>query len=203
MHYFILIRLKQAYRLLQEAGWGLLLVLIVVTAALWIAALDELARATPYTVLALSLLTGFGIQLSRTDRSFLEKLTTPTWKVYLGDLCLVLAPLALFLVLVGNLSAAPAMLTGLVAALFPPGILAGVWTRKSTIRIPFLPPGLFELQAAVRRYPWAWAAAFLLQFGVWHHFAFFLGAKFIGLILLGSTFEYLEPKDLLPADRRA
>lgn len=202
MAYFIFIRIKQAYRLLQETGWAILLVLVVVTAALWVPALDKLSQATPSQALFLSLIIGLALQLSRKDRTFLQQLALPAPLVCLADLCLLLGMPAAFLLATGNYLAALAMAGGLGAALLPPGLAAGIRTGRANLSLAVIPLFLFELRATGRQQAGGWLLTALLQAGIWLHIGFFLGTLLLGLVLLSSSFEYLEPKELLPVHHR-
>lgn len=190
--------------MLDATGWGILLVLLLVTAGLWIPALARLVEVGPGLSGFLGFLLGGLVQSGRPDRSFLNKTAFPAWKVGLTDLFLALLPGALLLFIMGNWPAALCFWgAGLVAAIIPAGQLSGISRRKARFSIPLIPPDLFEWHTAIRRYPLGWLLVALLQLGAGFHIAFFLSAVAIGLMLLGAVFEFAEPKELLPGDRRA
>jgi len=204
MWFLFSVRLKQVYRMLNATGWGILLVLLVVTAGLWIPALARLAEIGPVLAGALGFLLGILIQSSRADRTFLQKVELPTWKIYLLDLSMALLPVSLLLLVLGNWLAAPCFLcAGLLAALLPAGQLTGVGNWKARFEIPLIPPDLFEWRAAIRRFPLGWLLVGVLQWGAGFHIAFPLVSLGAGLMLLGAVFEFAEPKELLPIDQRA
>lgn len=203
MMFFLKVRLRQAFRLLRMAGWGILLILVLVTAGIWAPALSHLGGMSPVFACGLGWLLVGIVHLGRSDAPFIRQMELPAGQVFLLDTGLMLLPGSMLFLGLGNWPAALAFLSGIVVLALPAGCLAGRWQKKARFSLPFIPCDLFELRAAVRRYPLGWALAGLLQLGATHHIAFFLGAVAAGLLLLGTVFEFLEPKELLPDSRRA
>lgn len=202
MWFVLCVRFRQLIRLLQAAGWGILLVLLVVTAGLWIPLMARFSALNVLQVAVLGLFSGSALQLFRPDFRFLRQAALPAWRICLLDTLLLLSPFAVLLLVFGNW---PAALTlpagGLLANWLPAGRMAGALARKARFTLPFLPPDLFEFHTAVRRYPPAWLLVAALQAGSGFHIAFFLVAVALGLLLLGTVFEFAEPKELLPSGK--
>ncbi|MCC6459179.1 MAG: hypothetical protein IT260_01835 [Saprospiraceae bacterium] len=203
MGFLILVRCQQLLRLLRAAGWGLLLVLLVVTAGVWAPGLLRLSSVPPFWLSGLGLLLAGSVHLGRSDGSFIHQMPFPPWQTCLIDTALLLLPGSLLLVAIGNWPAALAFFAGLAVVVLPLGGLSGRWRKKARFKVLFLPPDLFELRSAVRGLPVGWLLAFLLQLGAGWHIAAFVGAVVLVLVLLGTVFEALEPKELLPRNRRA
>ncbi len=203
MLFFLAVRLRQAFRLLRMAGWGILLILLFVTAGIWAPALSQFGGLSPVFAGALGWLLAGSVHFGRSDAAFIRQMELSAGQVFLLDTGLMLLPGSMLLLGLGNWPAALAFLSGVGVLALPAGRLAGRWRKKARFSLPFIPRDLFELRAAVRRYPLAWALAGLVQLGAAYHIAFFLGAVAAGLLLLGTVFEFSEPKELLPDSRRA
>ncbi|MFN0016252.1 MAG: hypothetical protein ACKVU2_17060 [Saprospiraceae bacterium] len=189
--------------MLRETGWGILLVLLVVTAGLWIPALARLAVLSPALAASAGLVLAGWLHLGRQDGTFLEQTALPAWKTCLMDTAFILLPGALFFLLSANYGAAAAWSCGIAVVLLPNGTLANMRYLAPKITLPGVPLHLFELHTSFRGFPAGWLLAFSLQFGVWYHIAFLLAAIILGLLLLSTVFQYVEPIALLPRSTRA
>ena len=203
MWFLITIRFRQLYRMLRATGWGILAVLVLVTAGLWIPALVRLETLTPTLALGAGLVLAAFIHFNRSDGSLTRQMALPVGQTGLVDTALALSPGVVLLLLMGNWPAALAFTGGLAVAALPMGGLAGAWRKKAKFSIPVLPADLFEWRSGIRRYPLGWLLSGLLQWGAGLHMGFFLAALGIGLVLLGTLFESLEPKELLPEGQYA
>jgi hypothetical protein len=203
MWFLFSLRIKQAFRLFRETGWGILLVLVVVTAGVWVPALARLAALSPGLAFGAGIVLAGWLHLGRSDGTLIKQTALPAWKICLLDTALALLPVGLFLLLATNYTAAAAWFGGLAVVLLPNSTLAKVQYRRLRFDVPGLPVSLFELRTAVRSFPVGWVLALLLQMGVWYHIAFLLAAVAWGLMLVSITFQFLEPVALLPRDKHA
>lgn len=198
-----MVRLRQAFRLLRGAGWGILFILVLVTVGIWAPVLLKLAVLSPPLAGGLGIFLAATIHLGRSDDRFIRQMRWPVWQICLLDTGLVLLPGVLLLLALGNWRAAAAFCAGLSAIALPAGNLAGTWTKKARFPLPFVPIALFEWRSSMRRFLSVWILSGLLQLGAYYHIAFFLTAVATGLLLLGAVFEFLEPKELVPPNRKA
>ena len=203
MGFLIQVRCQQLFRLLRAAGWGMLLLLLVVTAGVWAPGLLRLGSTPPLWLGGAGLVLAGSVHLSRPDVAFIHQMPFPPWQTCLLDTALLLFPGVVLLLATGNWPAALAFLAGLAVVVLPVGALSGRGRKKARFALPFLPADLFELRSAVRGLPGGWLLAGLLQWGAGWHIAFFVGSVVLGLVLLGTVFEALEPKELLPRSRKA
>lgn len=203
MGFLFMVRLLQAFRLLRGAGWGILVILVLVTAGIWAPVLMSLVDLTPQLAGGLGIFIAATLHLGRSDAQFIRQMRWPVWQICLLDTCLFLLPGAILFLVLGNWSAAAAFCTGLGVIALPAGGFAGQWTKKAGFPVPLIPVTLFEWRASIRRYLPFWVLAGLLQLGAFHHIAFFLVAIATGMLLLGAVFEFLEPKELVPPNRKA
>ena len=203
MGFLCKLRWKQIYRALRETGWGILLVLLVVTAGLWAPALLRLADLSP----GLAAAAGFGIagwlHLGRKDSGFLQQTALPAWKVCLLDTGLLLLPGTVFFLFSANYAAAAAWSSGIAVVFLPNSALAHVRYLAPKFTVAGVPFQLFELHTSFRGFPAGWLLARLLQLVVWYHIAFFLAAVILGMLLVSMTFQYVEPVALLPRSTSA
>jgi len=202
MGFLCKLRLKQLYRALRETGWGILLVLVVVTAGLWIPALARVADLSPTIAGAAGLVLAAWLHLGRRDGIFLQQTALPAWKICLLDTALILLPGIIFFLLSANYRAAAAWGCGIAVVLFPNSALANVQYLAPKFTLPGVPLSLFEWHASLRSFPAGWPAVVLLQFGAGYHIAFLLVAVILGMMLISTMFQHLEPIALLPRNSR-
>jgi len=203
MGFLCTLRLRQVYRALRETGWGILLVLLLVTAGLWVPALTRLADLSPVLAGAVGLVFADWLHLGRRDGTFLQQTALPAWKVCLLDTGLLLLPGVVFFLLSKNYGAAAAWGCGIAAVLLPNGALANMRYLAPKFTLPGVPLNLFEWQTSFRGFPAGWLLAVFLQFGAWYHIAFLLAAIILGMLLWSMAFQYVEPIALLPRSTRA
>lgn len=203
MWFLCKLRLRQLYRALRETGWGILLVLLLVTAGLWIPMLARLADLSPGIAGVVGLALAGWLHLGRKDSAFLHQINLPPWKVCLLDTALLLLPGIVFFTLSANFGASVAWACGMAVVLLPNSALADLYYRAPKFTLPGLPLVLFEGHAALRFSPAGWLLALLLQLGTWYHIAFFFAAVVLGMLLLSLLFQYVEPVALLPRNVRA
>lgn len=203
MGFLCKLRWKQIYRALRETGWGILLVLLLVTAGLWAPALLRLAGLSP----GLAAAAGFGIagwlHLGRKDGSFLQQTALPAWKVCLLDTGMLLFPGTIFFLFSANYAAAAAWSSGIAVVLLPNGALANMRYISPKFTLPGVSFGLFEWHTSLRFFPAGWLLAVFLQLGAWYHIAFLLAAVILGMLLVSMMFQFVEPITLLPRDTHA
>ncbi len=203
MGFLCTLRFKQVYRMLRETGWGILLVLLVVTAGLWIPVLARLADLSPALAASAGLVLAGWLHLGRQDGTFLEQTTLPAWKICLMDTMFILLPGAVFFLLSANYGAAAAWGCGIAVVLLPNGALSNMRYLAPKFTLPGVPLNLFEWHTSFRGFPAGWLFAVFLQFGAWYHIAFFLAAIILGMLLLSMVFQFVEPIALLPHSTRA
>lgn len=202
MGFLCVLRLKQFYRALRETGWGILFVLLLVTAGLWIPVLSRLADLAPAIAGAGGLVLAGWLHLGRRDRSFLQHTALPAWKICLLDTGLLLLPGVIYFLLSANYGAA-AWGSGMAVVLLPNSMLANVRYMPLKFTLSGVPLSLFEWHASLRFIPAGWLLALLLQLGAWYHIAFLLAAIVLGMMLISMVFQYVEPVALLPRDAHA
>lgn len=203
MWFLCKLRFKQAYRLLQETGWGILLILVLVTAGLWAPALIWLSDLPARHALVIGLALAGWLHLWRSDRDFLHQTERHPWKVYFLDTSLLLLPGTIFFLLSKNFDAAAAWYFGAVVVLLPGSTLANIRYMQPRFDVPWMPVQWFELYTSLRSFPAGWVLAALLQLGTWDHIAFFVAAIVWGLMLASSMFQTIEPGVLLPRGQRS
>lgn len=202
MGFLCKLRLSQFYRALRETGWGILLAMLVVTAGLWAPALLRLADLSPGLAGAAGFVIAGWLHLGRKDSGFLQQTALPAWKVCLLDTGLLLLPGTVFFLFSANYAAA-AWSSGIAVVLLPNGALANMRYISPKFTVAGVPFQLFELHTSFRGFPAGWLLAGLLQLGTWHHIAFLLASVILGMLLVSTMFQYLEPVALLPGSTGA
>lgn len=200
MFFWIEFRLVQFFRLLRRAGFGLLLVTLVLMVPFLAKILESLAAAPDmYLALGGILLVGL-IHGYRADRRFLEQgALSPQWYCAI-DYTLILSLLVLFFVVSGRFMVL-GMFGGLVWTFLPPGFLRSVVKSSRVMSLPdWIPAQAIESRLLIRGQWPGWVFAGMILLATFFHFAFYLGAMSIGLLLISASMEHLEPYPMLPVN---
>lgn len=202
MLFWFRFRCAQIYRLLSATGWGILLVLVVVTAGVWLQGLYLLTQLQAWQI-GLTAQVGIGLlHLRRTDGCFLQQGQRFLPGLLLVDYGLLLLPFGVFLALSFHFWATLALTTAIIWA-FVPLRRPFERSRKKVLPLPFIPPTAFEWFTILRMQALMVLAGLLLQVGVCWHFGFFLAGSALLLLALPAGFDPVGPRILLPLDRRA
>jgi hypothetical protein len=197
MLFWLRFRLAQVYRLLQDTGWGILLLLIVVTAGLWLRALQGLSVLADWQIGAAAH-AGIGfLHLRRADGRFLRQSQRHLPDLLLIDYGLILLPFALFLGLFFRFWAVIGLLTALAWAFAP--LRAELRTSdQKVLPLPVISPVAFEWYHIIRSQGLLLLLGILLQLGTGRHFGFFAGGAALVLLTLPAGFDYVGPHTMLP-----
>jgi hypothetical protein len=191
------LRLRQAARLLHSAGPGYLLLLLLVTAGLWLSVLGSLNELTPAVALVLGALLVGLVHLRRGDIAFLLKLEVPIRALLLCEYLLLLLPITILILLFGRSEAAGTFwASGTLSLILPLHTSTGRrygWMPA----LHWLPLRLFELRIALRRNWLGFGLAWGLGLASFQHFAFYIASAAITGLLLMPAFEAFEAKDLI------
>lgn len=201
MLFWLRFRCIQAYRLLQATGWGILLLLLVVTAGLWLQVLQGLTQLAAWQV-GLAAHAGIGLlHLRRTDGNFLRQSQWPLTHLLLVDYGFILLPIGLFLCLSMHFWAVIELFSALIWAFLP--LRAGIaQTSRTALSLPFISPLAYEWYSIIRSQGAVLLLGGLLQLGTWYHFGFFLAGGAVVLLALPAGFDHVGPHILLPQNRQ-
>lgn len=200
MLFWIQFRLVQFFRLLQRAGFGLLLATLVLMVPFLDRVLGIITEAPDiYLALGGFLLSGL-LHGYRADRRFLEQGALPVRWYCAIDYALVLLVVGILPVVQGR-PIALAMFGGLLWVFLPPGFLRTAHKSRKVMALPdWVPVQAIEWRLLIRRQWPGWVLAGVILLASFFHFAFYLGAMSIGLLLIGASMEHLEPFAMLPVN---
>jgi hypothetical protein len=203
MTFWLQFRLLQAFRVLKSAGWGILLVLLVVSAALWVKALESWSLVSPGMAVLIAVAATGAVHLYRSDRSFMERGHLPVWQYLCVDYACIAVIFAIIPLLRFNIGAAVGSFAGLLWIGLPPGIWHSKRSQQMTWTPGFIPVAAYEWRMIVRSQWLGWIFAIVLVIATYFHEAFYLAGMFAGLLLIPQGFDYLEPFSMLPEDSKA
>lgn len=200
MMFWLRFRLTQVYRLLQATGWGILLLLLAVTAGLWLQALQGLTTLADWQIGAAAH-AGIGLlHLRRSDGRFLRQSQRHLPSLLLVDYGLILLPFALFLVSFFRFWAVASLITVLMWAFVPLRNHSGT-SRSKVLPLSFISPLAFEWYNIARSQGLLLLLGILLSLGAGWHFGFFLGGAALTLLALPAGFDPVGPYIMLPQSR--
>ena len=192
------LRVEQGIRIVQSAGWGLILLAGFITMGLWLPLFFQLddIPAGVYAMAGL-ILTG-SIHWTRRDRFFLERLhpnTLQRQQLVLAEYGCLLLFLSLLSALISQGFAAFSLLAGTLVGFAPlPRALSAGQKREWFFWIPL---AVYELRFAWRQHRWLlvgiWGLGALTAF----HFAFYLLAILAMVGSIPSWYDHLESLPLL------
>ncbi len=194
--FWVTFRLRQAARLLHAAGPGLLLLMVVITAGLWLKLLSLLFAIPDWGIALLAHAAISWLHYRRPDVAFLRQSLRPIWQYALADYVLLLAPLCLLLWLGERYVAVPAVATAMLWAFAPLRNREALKQSKPLLPLHWLPVRAYEWFFVVRT-QWPLLIIGLLLFGATAlHFGFFIAGCFVGLICLPLGFGQLAPGNM-------
>ncbi len=149
--YILKFRLKQTWRLFEEAGWGYLIVLLLLLLGVMMRSLDWLAMAPPhYSCWAVGLILG-GFHLRRQDGLFVKTLSQTPAFVYFSEYLLLVSPLLVFFIFYSNFfHILLLILTIGIISVVPTGV-RDLRSLSSEIDFRWIPLEAFEWRSGFRR----------------------------------------------------
>jgi hypothetical protein len=201
--FWITFRLHQAVRLLHAAGLGLLVLLLVITAGLWLKVLTLFFEAPDWGIAAMVHAAVAWLHGQRRDMTFLRQSIRPIWQFALTDYVLLLSPLCLLLLFSERYMALPGVLTAILWAFAPMRNPDQTQRAKPLFSLNLLPVQAYEWFFVVRT-QWPLLILGLLFFGATvFHFGFFIAGCFVGLICLPPGFTHLAPASMQATTRHS
>lgn len=190
-------RLRQAWRTLEEIGWMYMLIFLLVTIGFTFKGLAYLSEVDTYTMSLIACLLTTSVHASRKDRRFLEAMDIAKPLLYLGEYTLLLIPLILTLLLLGQYWPAAATLLGLLPVMVMPSGLLTQTDSTISLKLDFLPPQAIEFKSGLRRFFILLAAAYIIALVASPYVGTLGVLTFLLVVLIPSSFEYFEPKEMV------
>ncbi|MEO1713451.1 MAG: hypothetical protein AAFU60_08970 [Bacteroidota bacterium] len=196
--YILRLRIEQGIRMVQSAGWGLLLLTGFITIGLWLPLLFQLDDIPAVIYATVGLAISGSIHWTRRDRFFLERLYPRTLSrkqlVLIEYGCLLLV-LSLLSFLIAQRLTAFSLLIGSFVGLAPlPRILPDGQRRDW---FNWIPLEAYELRFGWRQHRWLIVGIWLLGALTAFHFAFYLLAILAIIGSIPSWYDHLESLPLL------
>jgi hypothetical protein len=199
---WIKFRLRQAQRMIQASGIGLLLIALLVTVGLSASLINWLFSAPPLWIGAVSLAAGGYVHLSRDDGRFLHQVRFPIWIICLVDYAMGGLLIALFPLSQGHFITALSAFTGIIWAFLPIRIHRDSQS-EAKIKLTWLPSSAFEWRYNIRTQWAGWLLmAFPLLMATFLHWAFFMAFLCVVFMLLPAGYDHFESAAQFPANRQ-
>lgn len=196
----ITLRLRQAGRILREAGLILLIALLVSVGFLF-QALEQLRELDWPYLAGIGLLLAAGVHFTRKDLRFLSNIVPQTRQVrilLLAEYFLLLSPLILLFLLAGPRENGLALSAGPLAGLVFPLRSLLFTGKKQKKELRWIPLRLFELKFHMERNKAGYAFIYAICLLCPLHLGFYLVGVFFLCTLIMTAFSFYEPKELLP-----
>lgn len=194
------IRLRQAFRVLQDAGWTYVFILLPLALMVYFFLLEtSLAGEWPLTALAFLLAVG-SLHFNRRDHDFLDRLGASPFFFRWIDYTLFFIPVLIGLLIVFCLKDILIVLAvlPLLAAIRPPEQLK---LLASNFPVSFIPVQAFEWRAALRRYGWWLSVLYIIALFASRLPGAGIGFSLLLAIIAAGFFDDLEEKNMLETFR--
>jgi hypothetical protein len=195
----IILRLRQAGRIIREAGL-ILLIALLVSAGFLFQGLEQLRELDWPYITGLGIVVAAGIHFNRKDLRFLSNIVPETREVrilILVEYFLLLSPLILLFLLAGpwknGLALGVSPLAALVFPLQP--LLVAEKKKKKTLR--WIPLRLFELKFHIERNKAGYVFIYIVCLFSPLHIGFYIVGLFFLCTMIMTAFSFYEPKELL------
>lgn len=198
MLFWLQFRLKQVFRAVRAAGWGLLLALLLCSVGLWLPALVAVLDAPDWVFVPLLHLALAWLHTQRRDAAFLQQSKWPAWQTLLCDYALIVFPICLVLALIGRFWAILGVSLAVLWAFAP---MPKPWkAEKVALHLPlrWVPIRAYEWLYIIRTQWFFLLLGLVLQLASVFHYGFFIAGSFVVLFLVATGFEHLGPADLQP-----
>ena len=190
------IRLRQAFRVLRDAGW-INVVLVTPFVLIFLFRLLENSQEGHWPQAGMAFVVALGLlHFRRRDHDFLSRLDWPPFFLRLLDYCLIALPLLLLLLALNCHRDALLLLLAfpLLALIRPPEKrrIYGLF-----LQVSFLPLQAFEWRGAMRRYGWLILLVYLAGLFTCRFTSSGLGITLLMALIVVAFYDDLEEKALL------
>lgn len=190
------IRLRQAFRVLQDAGWTYVFILLPLALMVYFYFLEvSLAGNWPMTALVFILMVG-GFHFNRKDHDFLDRFGVSPFFFRLIDYVLLFLPMLIGLLILLCIKDIFIVLLALpiLAAIRPPERLE-LFANKFPVN--FIPVQAFEWRCGLRRYGWWLSLLYVLALFACRLTGAGIGFTILLALIAAGFFDDLEEKNLL------
>lgn len=200
---FIRLRLLQAYRIIKEVGWLILVLLLFVSIAFISQLVYGILQSSFLQSFTFSLILLSLIHFSRKDLLFLQIHTQHAdqfRQLLLAEYGLAVSPLLLIALLGSNWQGAVGIAFSMLSAFIFPIKTTRFLSRYWNPKLSWIPNKLFEIKSLIRkRLPYI-ILIYVLGLLSSLHIAFFIICIVLSALFISSAFEWVEPPELIRWD---
>lgn len=198
--YILRLRAKQLYRILQDIGWVLLAVFLLVSFGMFFSAGASLMKIDSWYAIPGWFILLLSIDYSRKDKAFLVSIfqdTKSLWLHYLTEYTLMSLPILVFQSFLQNWLVLLLLIIVILLISWLALHLIRAETTFSKLSLSFIPIRFFEFKFFVESNGFAFLMLWFVGMCGIFHYAFLLIFLFIVVFILPSMLVHFEPREMI------